>query len=192
MHYKERIIQRLDEARWLVVCGSFLPGTPQDGLRDLTEAAHAAGVTCILDTYGAPLAQALDTRPALVKINQHEAGDLLGRTVQTPAEAYAAAEAIVSRGPQAVIITLGALGAVGCGDETFGWASPEVESLCAIGSGDALLAGIVAGLVQGQPLKDATRAGVAAGAANTLQIGPGAFERAQYEKLLQQTEALPH
>ena len=187
------IKRRLPEAQWLVMCGSFLPGTPLDGPRTLLEAANAVGVPTLFDTYGPSLAQAISARPFVVKINQHEAGDLLGRAVKTPAEAMAATADIQARGAQAVIITLGPQGAVGIdpAGQTFAWAAPQVASLCATGSGDALLAGLVAGLVRGEPFRAAARLGIAAGTANTLQIGPAIFEAAQAAALLDQVKELP-
>jgi fructose-1-phosphate kinase PfkB-like protein len=174
------------------MCGSFLPGTPPEGPSELVKAASAAGLKVILDTYGPALDLSLAYRPALVKINRQEAGGVLNKSINTPAEALQAAADIQALGPQAVVITLGAAGAVGldAAGQTFGWASPRVNSLCPVGSGDSLLAGVVTGLGRGQSLKEATRLGVAAGAANTLQLGPGLFDPAMVQTLLAQIEPL--
>jgi 1-phosphofructokinase family hexose kinase len=185
-------LQHLPAARWLVVCGSFLPGTPETCLSEVMAAAETVGVPVALDTYGPPLALALQHhQPALLKINQHEAGDLLGRAIATPAETVAAAIDIQQRGPQAVIISMGALGAAGVDAQgnTFGWTPPPVDSLCAIGSGDALLAGIMAQWADGESLKEAARWGIAAGTANTITIGPGRITATQIENLAEHVTA---
>jgi 1-phosphofructokinase family hexose kinase len=185
--------RRLASAQYLTVCGSFPPGIAEQGLDSLFKAAKTRQVPVFLDTYGPHLSHALTLGPALVKINQHEAGDIVAWDITNPAEALRAALELQQRGASAVIITLGKYGAVGV-DATrqgFGWYAPEVNSVCAVGSGDVLFAGVVAALSQGYSLKQALGWGVAAGAANTLQIGAGLFDKTQFKKLLQQMQQIP-
>jgi 1-phosphofructokinase family hexose kinase len=186
------ILERLPQAHWLVVCGSFLPGTPEQALHQIVKATHQAGVQVVLDTYGPPLLHALPAGPALLKINQKEASDLLEREICTPDETRQAAVEIRERGPRAVVITMGAAGAAGVDahGQTFGWAAPGITCLCAVGSGDSMLAGLMARWVQGQTLAEAARWGVAAGTANALGLGPGKFEPAQVEYLVEQVTPL--
>lgn len=181
------------QASHLAVCGSFPGGVPEDGLARLVELAHAAQVPTLLDTYGPQLARTLELHPTLIKINQHEAGALLGCVIRTPLEASAAVRELRRRGARAVVITLGSLGAIGvtAGGESFGWAAPQVAALSPIGSGDCLLAGIATGLARGETLLAATRLGVAAGAANTLQFGAGRLSLQQVEELLPLVQELP-
>lgn len=199
---------RIDESNWariaahvaqaapragaLAVCGGFLPGAPPHALCDIVAAAHAAGIPAWLDTYGPQLAGALALNPELVKINQHEAADLVEHAVNTPADALCAARALQQRGAQAVIITLGKLGAVGVDaqGQMVGWAAPDTGGMFPVGSGDSSFAGLAWGLAQGWPLRDALRLGIAAGAANTLQPGAAMFERAQVEALLPDVQPL--
>ena len=175
------------ETSYLAVCGSFPPGIPQAGLAGLVRRAKGAGKKVLLDTFGPQLDGVLELSPDLLKINQFEAGSLVGRPLETAAEALEAAQELQQRGAQAVVITLGKVGAVGrtAGGETFGWSSPKVEAAFSTGSGDSLLAGLVSGLLEGQGLAEAVRRGVAAGAANTLEMGAGRFERGAYANLLE-------
>jgi 1-phosphofructokinase family hexose kinase len=181
-----KIRSLLSRATWIVFCGSSPRGMPQDGILHLIEEAHAARVHTVVDTHGSSLAQAIETRPYLVKINHHEASALLGWTVKTPAEAINAASEIQSRGVRAVVITLGQEGAIGLdlAGEPFGWRAPSTPNVSAVGSGDSFLAGIVVSLAEDPSLKNAVRLGIAAGAANTLQIGAGKFQRLQVESIL--------
>lgn len=180
------------KATFLAVCGSFLPGTPRRGLYDLVQSAKIAGVPVLLDTHGPQLIEALGLGPALLKINQFEAGELVGQNLTTPAQAIAGAAELQKRGAQEVVITLGRQGVVGLTAEgqPFGWAAPEVTAICSTGSGDCLFAGIAASLVCGQPLPEAVRMGVAAGAANTLQIGAGRLDRVQMQQIFEGIQPL--
>ncbi len=181
----ERAASHFREAAFMAVCGSFPPGVPVNGLYELVKRAKAAGLPVLLDTYGPQLEGVLALEPALLKINQHEAGEALGREISNPAQASAAAAELTKRGARQVVITLGKLGAVGLADgqAPFGWRSPEVAAVSPIGSGDCLFAGLAARLVQGKSLPEAVRWGVAAGAANTLQIGAGRFAESDLQGL---------
>lgn len=185
-------VHHLTHDTFLAVCGSFLPGTPKKALYDLVYRAVSAGVPVLLDTYGPQLKEALEQGPALLKINQFEAGELVGQTLATPAQAIAGAAELQKRGAKAVVITLGKQGAIGLTSEgqPFGWTAPEVAAICSTGSGDCLFAGIVAGLVREQPLLEAVRLGVATGAANTLQIGAGRLDLKHVQQLCEVVQPL--
>lgn len=183
---------RLATAEALTISGGFPRGVPPDGLRGIVELAQAAGVPALLDTYGEHLVQALDAHPALVKCNQHEAGEIAGHTIHDPAGALEAARNVQRRGPREVVITLGAQGAVGidCFGHTFAWGVPKVHSISAVGSGDAFLAGLVAEQTRGRALSYAARYGVAVGSANTLCTGAGMFERVAADALVHDVSVL--
>ncbi|MBV9229714.1 MAG: bifunctional hydroxymethylpyrimidine kinase/phosphomethylpyrimidine kinase [Chloroflexi bacterium] len=182
----------LAKATFLAVCGSFPPGMPRRGLYDMVYSAMAANVPVLLDTYGSQLTEALEPSPTLLKINQFEAGEIVGQNLTTPAQAIAGAAELQKRGAQAVVVTLGKQGAVGLTAEgqPFGWAAPEVAAHFPTGSGDCLFAGIAASLVRGQPLPEAVRMGVAAGVANTMQIGAGRLDREQVQHIFQLIQPL--
>nr|MDQ2829634.1 PfkB family carbohydrate kinase [Chloroflexota bacterium] len=160
--------------------------------RDIVERLTAAGVPVAIDTYGVQLTQALAARPTLVKINAHEAAALVGRTADEPVAALAAAAEIQAWGARSVVITLGARGAVGidADGQRFAWAAPHVSGLYTVGSGDSFLAGLITALGEGQSLADAARLGVAAGAANTEEIGAAVLTRTRVEELRDQARLL--
>lgn len=187
-----RTVEHVAQATFLAVCGSFPPGTPARGLYNLMARAKSAAIPVLLDTHGPQLADALEAGPALLKINQFEAGELVGQQLTSPAQALAGAVELQQRGAKAVVITLGKRGAVGLTSEgqAFAWTAPEVAALCATGSGDCLFAGVVAGLEQGRTLPEAVRLGIAAGAANTLQLGAGRFDLAQIQPLFEAIQPL--
>jgi 1-phosphofructokinase family hexose kinase len=188
-----RLVTYFPASQFLVISGSFPPGVPEDGLYRLVELANTAGVAVLLDTHGPMLGQVLELAPALVKINQHEAADLLKKELTHPLQVLEACGELQKRGAQQVVITLGKQGAVGVSadGQPFGWNSPEVKAISAVGSGDVLLAGIAQGLNEGWKLAKAVRWGVAAGAANTLQLGAGLFDPDYADRLLSEIKKLP-
>ncbi|MBO9342578.1 MAG: 1-phosphofructokinase family hexose kinase, partial [Roseiflexus sp.] len=93
------------------------------------------------------------------------------------------------RGPRRVVVTLGAQGAVAV-DAHGAWRArtPPVEPISPVGSGDAVLAGIIAVLHNGGALADALRMGVACGGANTLTVGAGRLNLDDVTRLHAATE----
>ena len=54
--------------------------------------------------------------------------------------------------------------------------APHLEPISQVGSGDALIAGLIAARVSGKPYEEAVRSGVATGAASVLEAGAGRFD----------------
>lgn len=189
----DRAASHFEKAAFMTVCGSFPPGVPFDGLYTLVKRAKDANLAVLLDTFGPQLEGVLELGIDLLKINQHEAGATVGREISTPAEAFGAAAELQKRGARQVVITLGKEGAVGISaDQTaFGWQSPEVAAVSPIGSGDCFFAGVAASLAEGKSLPEAVRWGIAAGTANTLQVGAGRFAPDDLARLYPLVQALP-
>ncbi len=186
--------RRLTSGTMLAVGGGFPRGVSDDALRHIAQSAYDAGIPAMFDSYGPQLRNALGARPWLVKCNAHEASDLLNRTVEGFASAITAAIDIQAAGARAVVITLGAVGAAGVDEhgQAFAWRAPKVCSVSAVGSGDACFAGIALALAGGAPLAEATRRGMAAGAANTLQTGAGIFGRREAEHLIAEVQPIEY
>lgn len=163
-------------AGWAVLAGS-LPDA--DGLGAALEARRAAGDRTAIDSSGPRLAALIDeTRPDLLKVNAHEASEVLGRT----GSAADLAVALRERTGGAVVVTDGAAGAVAV-DGDGGWrAAPDPQpGRFAIGSGDSFFAGLLAGLGTGASLPEALLTASAAGSANARVPGAGVFDRAAFD-----------
>ena len=163
---------RLGKATWLMLCGSTQPGVPTDLYRQFVELAHKQGVRTLLDTDGDALLQAIEAKPSFISPNQQEAERLLGRAILTRSQSLEAVTRLHAMGPECVILSLGARGALGAfADGTFEAIPPRVEALSPIGAGDALAAAFVWALDKKKPLPDALRWGVAAGTASAMLPG---------------------
>jgi len=173
---------------WVALCGSGLPGLPDTVYTDLCVALQSRGQRVCLDTRAPWLTEALAARPYLVKCNQHEVAQVLGRGVDTPQEARDAAREWVAMGVERVVITLGSQGAVAV-QEAGAWyvQAARVRALSPIGSGDAMMAGVILALQKGQTLPEAVRYGVALGTANTLAPGSGRCDWDAVDELMDRT-----
>lgn len=175
--FMELVWHQARDAAFTAISGSVPPGVVPTQYLELVRGLSSEAFVCI-DTSGPTLEAALDLPVDLLKVNMHELGAALGRTVANREEACAAAATVLQRGPRRVIVTLGAQGAVAV-DAHGAWHAhtPPLDPISPVGSGDAALAGIIATLHNGGSLAEALRMGVACGAANTLMVGAGRMRR---------------
>ena len=188
-------VRRIRPFPSLVVGSGSLPRGVGDGFyADLAEAVADGGGRFILDTHGAPLQRALDTRRVfLIKPNLRELGTLVGRELQDDAEIATAARAIVQEGAcHVVVVSLGAGGAwVVTRDIAERIVAPTVPIRSAIGAGDSTVAGIAVALSRGESMVRAAHFGVAAGAAAVMTPGTELCRRADVERLFSQMLSRP-
>lgn len=164
--------ENLRDARWLMLCGSIQQGVPTDFYRKLIDVAKVRGVKTLLDTDDDALLHALDAKPSIITPNLQEAERLLGRAILTRSQSLEAVSRIHAMGPETVILSMGARGALASSSEgVFEALTPRVEALCPIGAGDALAAALVWALDQNKPFPDALRWAVATGTASAMLPG---------------------
>ncbi|MFI9382302.1 1-phosphofructokinase family hexose kinase [Kutzneria sp. NPDC052558] len=127
----------------IAASGSLPPGTPGDFYAELVDRAAAP---VAVDTSGSALKAVIAARPLLVKPNLDELAELVGRRPQTLADAVEAADAVRADGARAVLVSLGADGAVlvDASGATHGESVVD-RPRNTVGAGDALLAGFLAG-----------------------------------------------
>jgi fructose-1-phosphate kinase PfkB-like protein len=97
----------------------------------------------------------------------------------------AGARELASWGIEAVVISLGAQGAV-CDQGERAWLAvpPAVERRSTVGSGDSLVAGLAVALASGHDIAEGLRQGTAAGAATAMTPGTAQRTAEQVRALL--------
>jgi 1-phosphofructokinase len=148
------------DASWLVGSGSLPPAAPTDCYARLVAATHVAGsntrARVAIDCTGAALLAAVAAGADLVKPNTAELAEATGCALSTRSDVVAAARQLTSLGAEAVLASLGVDGAMLItSTEIWHAAAPSIRLHSAIGAGDALLAGFVAGCVGGGSTVDA-------------------------------------
>ena len=160
--------------RWFVLSGSVPPGLPEDVYAGLIETIHDQGGRVVLDTSGKPLEVALASRPDVIKPNAEELGALMGRPLDTPSSVRSAASALLKRGIRLVVVSMGGAGAVFVDREHALLAlPPKVVVRSTVGAGDAMVGGIVYGMIHDLPLEEVARTATGSGAYAVTRIGSG-------------------
>jgi 1-phosphofructokinase family hexose kinase len=162
----------LDNAEWLMICGSIPPGVPPQFYGTLVELGQSQNVKTLVDADGEALQYALEAHPTVVAPNQSEAERLLDTVLITRSHSVAAAEKIRAMGANSVILSLGSRGAVGASEHQVVEAvPPRIDAVCPIGAGDALAAAFIWAMHEKRDFADAVRWGVASGTASAKLPG---------------------
>jgi tagatose 6-phosphate kinase len=166
-----------------IFSGSFPPQAPLDFYARFLPLAREVGATAIIDARGEPVRLALAHGGFVLKLNREELAATVGRSNGSESELRAALLDAVPRAGAAVV-TLGASGSMASDGRTV-WriSSPQVETVSAVGSGDAFAAGMVIGLSRGLTVPEACALGSACGAANALTPFAGHVDPVQVEQL---------
>jgi 1-phosphofructokinase family hexose kinase len=193
----------------VAICGSLPAGAPVDLHARLVAAAKASGARVILDcsTVDA-FAAALAAKPDLVAPNLDEARALapmlMGRKLDYMAsfrpintepppgdgELLGVCDGLLAEGAGAVWLSLGADGSLlVTPDLAVRLRGPEAGDLVnAVGCGDALLGGLVAGLAEGAALPEAAALGVAAATDKLTHLHPGEVDADRVRALAPRVE----
>ncbi len=132
---------------WVVFSGSLPPGMTGDVFSALLQRLSVCGIQLAIDSSGIALASSIAARPHLVKPNRAELAELVGHPVNSIAEVIVAAEQVRNSGAGAVLVSLGADGAVFVGAagvaEAIVGESTVPSPVSAVGAGDCFLAGFL-------------------------------------------------
>jgi tagatose 6-phosphate kinase len=184
--FADQLPSLMEKCRAAVFSGSLPPGLSPKTYAGWILAARQAELFCALDGSGDPLKIGLDQgSPHLIKPNRKEFCRLVGMEEEAPLPSLAKAAREVARARNVIVLlSLGERGALAA-DASRVWQAvpPSVQSISAVGSGDAFLAGAVTAHLKGAPLEEMLRCGVAAGTANTLRLGAGCLDVDDYTKL---------
>lgn len=188
---KQRLIdaacEALADADLMTLNGTVPCGALSDLYAELIAAARHAGVPVLLDTHGKEFRLGLVQRPDFIKPNQQEAEEFFGRPLSSEDARWEAIDAYHAAGVRGVVMSLGAEGALfSMAGEGLRAYPPAIEEVNPVGSGDALVAGIAMGIVQGWPLERLARTAVACGAANAMSWDIGHFTLEEVEGLMAQ------
>jgi fructose-1-phosphate kinase PfkB-like protein len=159
----------------VVFAGSLPPTLGVAKARTLLALAVGGRARLVLDQTGRWLRLGLRYRPWLIKPNQREFHQLIGRTTASVAQAIAAAERLRADGVGRVLLSLGARGCLLIA-ATGRWLAEAVRLPAGalespVGCGDALLGAFLHRCATGDAEPDALAWGIAAATANLANVG---------------------
>jgi 1-phosphofructokinase/tagatose 6-phosphate kinase len=183
--FTRRLEHLMEYATAVVFAGSLPSNLDESFFVGLVQRARERGLYTVVDSTPPVLRAVLKANPSLVSPNQHEAESVVGFDFIEEGDFSRS----LSR-----LVELGALGACVTSREGHSYLTteagivsgraPTVETISPIGSGDAYLAGLLAGLLhRGLAPVDAVRLAAGCAAANAETLGAGLFEARRAEEL---------
>lgn len=167
-----------------ILTGSTQPGVSDDFYADLVLRIREAGGRPVVDTHHEPLRRAIMAKPFLIKPNRHELETLAESELPTLKSIAGQARRIQQQGVDYVCVSLGAEGALLTGPQNSLYASAlKVPIQSTVGAGDSMVAGLLAGFVQGLSSADILRLAVACGSGTVQQPGTELFSPETVTKL---------
>lgn len=189
--FREKLMYLAPGADICVIAGSIPKGIPYDFYGDLVTGLRKAGVTTLVDAEGDIMTHALRAEPDMIAPNVNEAEELVGREfVDEEDLASAPAELRALGAKDAVVTTSGGCWAVldESQQTTLRVKAPELDPITTVGSGDALVAGLVSARYIGLGPEEALRYAVACGAESTQHFGAGTLDRTAVDHLVDRVE----
>jgi 6-phosphofructokinase 2 len=186
-------VEALAPLEYLVLSGSLPPGVPSDFYRLAATEARRHGTRVVLDASGDPLRFGAGAGIFLLKTSLSEFESLTGAPAAEKKDRVRAARGLIEQGRcEALVLTLGAQGALWVSDTEFGRVPGlPVPVSSGVGAGDSLVAGLLLKLSGGASLREAVAFGVAAGSAAVMRSGTELCRRPDVERLWESLEPVP-
>lgn len=175
-----------------ILSGNLQAGLPASFYADLIRFLKSKNCSVVLDTSGDALAEAIQAGANIIKPNIHELGALMNRDFKNLAEVHASAVSLINDETSIVVVSMGGEGALFVEqDGSFIARPPAVTVKSTVGAGDALVAGLVAGLSQKLRLQECARLATAFSLSAVTRLGRDLPAKETIENFREQVEILP-
>lgn len=188
----EALLEKLEryagEDTLYVLAGSTPQGVNQDIYRRIIESVHRKGAKVLLDADGELFRNALEAGPDILKPNRAELEQFAKLTNKaSEQELMQAAETLLEKGAERVVISLGQKGAIFMGrDMRLKCPGLQVKAHSAVGAGDAMVAALAYGWDRGLGLEDTIKLCMAVSAGAVTTVGTKPPKREVVDSLLEQ------
>jgi fructose-1-phosphate kinase PfkB-like protein len=181
----ERYRDLLPDSHTVIIAGSKAPGFRATLFPEMVREARERGLDVVLDIRGSDLTGSLAYQPTIVKINVNEfSATFLDEALPEETPTHAMPAELLERMREVsaglgtgLVLTNGAQPALFVEDGLVREIAPApVEPVNPIGSGDAVTAGIAAGLHRGGTFREAIELGLDCARRNVLLERPGTIE----------------
>lgn len=156
----------------VAIAGSLPNGFTTEYAKIIVREFKKRGGRVVIDSRAFSLEDLREMKPWLIKPNQEEISNYLGREIKSFEEVADAARELHEDGIENVMISLGSDGAMlVCKEGTFIATPPKIEAISTIGAGDSAIAGFLDGAkIEKSPI-DCLKNAVAFGTAACLTSG---------------------
>ncbi len=169
---EEALSDVIEDGVFVTFTGRVPAGLPIARVKEFLRRLQNKGARIVIDSKSFLLDDLVEMKPWLIKPNEEEIGEYLGRSIDSFAEVESAARELYEKGIENVMISLGEKGAMlVCSDGAFVAIPPKIDALSTIGAGDSSIGGFLAAAAQGLGSSEMLRTAVAYGTAACMTTG---------------------
>lgn len=154
----------------LVLAGSIPSSMPDSLYQDIMKMLEGRGISVVVDATKNLLLNVLEYKPFLIKPNHHELGEIFDVRLTKRTDVIPYARKLQESGARNVLVSMGEKGAVLVDEngQVHMMRAPKGEVVNAVGAGDSMVAGFLAGWQEEGEYGHAFRLAVAAGSASAF------------------------
>lgn len=163
-------LRKLENGDVLVLAGSIPTSMSNTIYRDIMEELTPKGICFVVDATKNLLLNVLEFHPFLIKPNNYELGEFFGVELLTRESVIPYAKKLQEMGARNVLVSMAGEGAVLVAEtgQVYMLSAPKGELVNAVGAGDSMVAGFLAGWEERRNYEYAFKMGVAAGSASAF------------------------
>jgi len=191
-HFAQDSLSWLSQFDMVCVSGSLPKGIDLDDFTDWMKQLRDQCMCVIFDSSREALIAGLKANPWLVKPNRHELESCIGHPLPSYQEIAKAAQQLRTQGIAHVVISLGEEGAMWV-NSSGAWlaAPPKCQVVSTVGAGDAMVGGLIYGLMMQQTSEHTLRLATAISAISVSQGNVRGMDRQQLTKMMNRVELIP-
>ena len=163
-------LRTLKKGDMLVLAGSIPSSMKYSIYHDIMAELTPNGVEFVVDATKDLLLNVLEYRPFLIKPNNYELGEIFDVELKTKASVIPYAKKLQEMGARNILVSMAGEGAVLLSEngEIFMLDAPKGTLVNAVGAGDSMVAGFLAGWIESNNFYHAFKMGVASGSASAF------------------------
>lgn len=163
-------LERLKEGDTLVLAGSIPTGMSKNIYSDILKALDGRGIRFAVDATKELLLNVLAYHPFLIKPNNHELGELFDVIIEKKEQVEPYARKLQEMGAKNVLVSMAGEGAVLLDEhgKIYLLDAPKGTLVNAVGAGDSMVAGFIAGWDGKEDYEHAFKMAVCAGSASAF------------------------
>lgn len=188
----EQVEAMMDACECFVLSGNIQAGLPSTFYADLISRLKSKQRHTIIDTSGDALTESLKAGPDIIKPNIHELRALVNKPLENIAEVHKSAVSLLNTDTKIVVISMGSKGALFVEKgNAFIARPPSVQVKSTVGAGDAMVAGLVAGISKKLELQACAKLATSFSLSAVTRLGRDLPKPGMIEEFQQQVEILP-
>ncbi len=186
--FEAKLDELCQQHEFFVFAGSLPRGVSPELCAQWIEHLHKQGKKVLFDSSRQALAAGIDAKPWLIKPNDEELSDFVGKKLTTPEECQSAAQTLADKGIDNIVVSMGADGVMWLNqDQWYRAQPPRMEVVSTVGAGDTLVAGLCWGHMQQLPKPELLSFATALSALAVTQVGVGINDINEVRTLQKQT-----